>query len=81
MSKPFHPQNFKEYIIYYNIFTVLSIKIDFLRKFVYHFGMDCTKNKSCQAGKGDKPRNCFSNKYRKNYELINWKKKSKKDSK
>jgi hypothetical protein len=39
--------------------------------------MDCAKNKSCQAGKGDKPRSCFSNKYRKNYELINWKKKSK----
>jgi len=30
-------------------------------------------------GKGDKPRNCFSKKYKKNYDLINWgKKKSKK---
>jgi len=32
------------------------------------------ENKS-QAGKGDKPRNCFSSKYRSNYDLINWKKK------
>ena len=29
------------------------------------------KNKS-QAGKGDKPRNCFSKKYRDNYDCINW---------
>jgi hypothetical protein len=28
-----------------------------------------------QAGKGDKPRNCFSKKYRDNYDAINWNKK------
>ncbi len=36
------------------------------------------------AGKGDKPRNCFSKQYKSNYEEINWKslktKKSKKGS-
>lgn len=37
-----------------------------------------SKNKS-NNGKGDKPRNCFSKKYKKNYDSINWgKKKSKK---
>ena len=37
-----------------------------------------SKNKS-NNGKGDKPRNCFSRKYKKNYDSINWgKKKSKK---
>jgi|TARA_B100001778_G_scaffold1285_1_gene1135 hypothetical protein len=25
-----------------------------------------------QAGKGDKPRNCFSNGYKSNYEQIDW---------
>jgi len=25
-----------------------------------------------QAGKGDKPRNCFSSGYKDNYEAINW---------
>ena len=25
-----------------------------------------------QAGKGDKPRNCFSNGYKSNYEMIDW---------
>jgi hypothetical protein len=25
------------------------------------------------AGKGDKPRNCFSKKYKNNYDDINWK--------
>ena len=25
-----------------------------------------------QAGKGDKPRNCFSRGYKDNYEAINW---------
>lgn len=24
------------------------------------------------AGKGDKPRNCFSNSFKKNYDSINW---------
>jgi hypothetical protein len=28
-----------------------------------------------EAGKGDKPRSCFSDDYRSNYELINWSKK------
>jgi len=36
--------------------------------------MDGQNNKSCQAGKGDRPRNCFSSKYRNNYDLIDWKK-------
>lgn len=31
-----------------------------------------------QAGKGDKPRSCFSSKYRSNYDLINWNKKNEK---
>jgi hypothetical protein len=30
------------------------------------------------AGKGDKPRNCFSKQYKNNYDLINWKKNNKK---
>jgi len=30
---------------------------------------------SNQAGKGDSPRNCFSQKYRDNFDLINWKSK------
>ena len=30
------------------------------------------------AGKGDKPRNCFSKQYKSNYELINWKNNKKK---
>ena len=34
------------------------------------------ENKS-QAGKGDEPRNCFSQRYRDNYESINWDKKQK----
>mgnify|MGYP003645410997 FL=1 len=35
--------------------------------------------KSSNNGKGDKPRNCFSKKYKKNYDSINWgQKKSKK---
>jgi len=29
-------------------------------------------NKDTGAGKGDKPRNCFSQKYRDNYDSINW---------
>jgi hypothetical protein len=36
------------------------------------------ENKS-QAGKGDKPRNCFSQQYRNNYDSINWNKKNEKD--
>ncbi len=35
------------------------------------------ENKS-QAGKGDKPRNCFSRKYRDNFDSINWNKNIKK---
>ena len=34
--------------------------------------MECKNNTSCQAGKGDRPRNCFSQKYRDNYDSINW---------
>ena len=39
-----------------------------------------SKKKSNNSnGKGDKPRNCFSKKYKKNYDSISWgKKKSKK---
>lgn len=37
--------------------------------------MECENNNSCGAGKGDKPRNCFSQKYRDNYDAINWNKK------
>jgi hypothetical protein len=32
-------------------------------------------NQNTGAGKGDKPRNCFSQKYRDNYDTINWNKK------
>jgi len=38
--------------------------------------MECQNNNSCGAGKGDKPRNCFSKKYRNNYDSINWNKKN-----
>jgi hypothetical protein len=38
-------------------------------------------NNSHGAGKGDKPRNCFSQKYRKNYDDINWNKKENKNEK
>ena len=30
------------------------------------------KQANNQSGKGDKPRNCFSNKFKGNYDLINW---------
>ena len=30
------------------------------------------KPRKQDAGKGDKPRNCFSNDFRTNYEEINW---------
>ena len=33
------------------------------------------------SGKGDKPRNCFSNKFKKNYDKINWKSNKKKKDK
>jgi len=41
-----------------------------------------SSNKDTGAGKGDKPRNCFSQKYRDNYDSINWsnKKNEKKDT-
>ena len=39
------------------------------------------KENTNQAGKGDKPRNCFSQQYRKNYDQINWKKEKIKDEK
>jgi hypothetical protein len=41
--------------------------------------MECQNNSSCGAGKGDKPRNCFSQKYRDNYDSINWNKKNEKN--
>lgn len=41
--------------------------------------MECQNNNSCGAGKGDKPRSCFSQKYRDNYESINWNKKNEKN--
>ena len=40
--------------------------------------MPDTKNIN-QAGKGDAPRNCFSQKYRDNYDSINWNKKNEKN--
>ena len=36
-------------------------------------------NQNSQAGKGDKPRNCFSQKYRDNYDSIQWNKKKSKE--
>ena len=33
------------------------------------------------AGKGDKPRNCFSKKYKSNYDSINWRRKNIKKTK
>jgi hypothetical protein len=41
--------------------------------------MECKNNSSCGAGKGDKPRNCLSQKYRDNYDSINWNKKNEKN--
>lgn len=32
------------------------------------------------AGKGDKPRNCFSKQYKDNFDQINWKSKTKNKS-
>jgi len=37
--------------------------------------------KSNRAGKGDKPRNCFSRKYKDNYDKIDWKKRNRKGKK
>lgn len=37
------------------------------------------KDNNHQAGKGDSPRNCFSEKYRINYENIKWNKKNDKN--
>lgn len=33
-----------------------------------------------QAGKGDRPRNCFSQDYRNNYDLIDWSKNKKNEN-
>jgi hypothetical protein len=30
------------------------------------------KSSNNGAGKGDKPRNCFSNRFKENYDSINW---------
>lgn len=46
-----------------------------------NIAMSCQNNQSCQAGKGDKPRNCFSKKYRDNYEQIDWTKNKNEDEK
>jgi len=35
-----------------------------------------TKTNEMSDGKGDKPRNCFSKKYKENYDDIDWNKKS-----
>jgi hypothetical protein len=43
--------------------------------------MEGQSNNSSQAGKGDKPRNCFSEQYRNNYDFINWLKKEKENDK
>jgi hypothetical protein len=36
----------------------------------------CSNANECRpnigAGKGDKPRNCFSNRFKENYDTINW---------
>jgi hypothetical protein len=37
-------------------------------------------NQNNQAGKGDKPRSCFSQKYRNNYDKIKWSKKNEKNT-
>lgn len=34
------------------------------------------KTNNNEAGKGDRPRNCFSQNYRDNYDKINWNKKN-----
>ena len=39
------------------------------------------KDSNNTAGKGDSPRNCFSQKYRDNYDSINWNKKEIKNEK
>lgn len=41
--------------------------------------MENKTNNSSGAGKGDKPRNCFSQNYRDNYDAINWNKKNEKN--
>ena len=37
--------------------------------------MECQNSTSYQAGKGDRPRNCFSQQYRDNFDSIDWNKK------
>lgn len=39
------------------------------------------KSSNTGAGKGDKPRNCFSKKFKDNYDLINWSKSKKENDK
>jgi len=39
-----------------------------------------SKKKHGQAGKGDKARNCYSKKFKNNYDKINWGRKKKKNS-
>lgn len=40
--------------------------------------MNKNNSNNFEAGKGDRPRNCFSQKYRDNYDSIDWNKKQKK---
>jgi hypothetical protein len=39
--------------------------------------MDKSLKTQSQAGKGDRPRNCFSTQFKENYDKINWSKKNK----
>lgn len=42
--------------------------------------MDNKSISNSEAGKGDRARNCFSQKYRDNFDSINWDKKQKKEN-
>lgn len=37
-----------------------------------------TKTPNNEAGKGDSPRNCFSNRFKENFDTIDWKKENQK---
>jgi len=38
-------------------------------------------NNNSSAGKGDKPRSCFSKEFKDNYDLIDWSRKKEKEDK
>lgn len=40
---------------------------------------DSPKKSQNKNGKGDKPRNCFSDDFKENYDLINWQEDGKKE--